>query len=117
LFAADTAEIVRYFPKSVAGLYGLAYSVTAYTHDLPTLTTATRIFTQLDKLNDAPISDNQNNTGEISLPGAEIQTFAFELLLERAEKLGLMFDLITTPEYGVYRKKAQEIVNMASLKP
>jgi len=117
LFAADTAEIVRYFPKSVAGLYGLAYSVTAYTHDLPTLTTATRIFTQLDKLNDATLPDSQKNPGEISLPGAEIQTFAFELLLERAEKLGLMFDLITTPEYGVYRKKAQEIVNMASLKP
>ena len=117
LFAADPAEVARLFPRTVAGLYGLAYSVTAYTHDLPTLTAATRIFSALDKIDDTQRTDGDPAASAVRMPGAEIQTFAFELLLERAEKLGLMFDLITTPEYGAYRKRAQEIVNMASSKP
>ena len=118
LFAATADQALRLFPHTVAGLYGLAYSVTAYAHDLPTLTTAVRLFGALDRIGGsrpANVADSDGapeSDAPIRLPGSEIQTFAFEILLERAEKLGLMFDLITTPEYAEYRKKAREITDM-----
>lgn len=115
LFATDPEDALALFPRTVAGLYGLAYSVTAYTHDLPTLVTACRLFNVLDRLDES--QDGRPDAPAAPVPGAEVQTFAFELLLERAEKLGLMFEFITTPEYGAYRKKAKEMVDMAGTKP
>jgi hypothetical protein len=104
LFQADNHIIRGMLPRTVAGLYGLAYSVAAYCDSMETFRKACVIFNELDQL-------------DRTLPGAEIQTLAFEILLEKSEKRGIMYDLVVTPEYGAYRRKGREIVDLAKNLP
>ena len=103
LFAANVQEMRPMFPKTVAGLYGLAYSVVAFADSFARFKTACLIFNEFDQV-------------DRKLPGAEIQTLAFELLLEKADKRGKLLDLVVTPEYAAYRTKAKEIVGLARSK-
>ena len=96
LFRLSPEEARRVFPKSVAGLYGLAYSVTAYCNDLETFRRGVLIFNELDQVSR-------------DLPGAEIQTLAMEILLDKAQKLGLDTKLTFSPEFALYRKKGQQM--------
>ena len=101
LFRMSPEDARRAFPKSVAGLYGLAYSVTAYCNDLETFRKGVLIFNELDQMGR-------------QLPGAEIQTLAMEILMDKAQKLGLGTKLTFSPEFAVYRKKGQQMqkINM-----
>ena len=99
LFRMSPEEARRAFPKSVAGLYGLAYSVTAYCSDLETFRKGILIFNELDEVS----SD---------LPGAEIQTLAMELLMDKAQKLNLSTKVTFSPEYSLYRKKGQQVSHL-----
>lgn len=101
LFQADPANIRPMFPKTVAGLYGLAYSVVSFCDTLETFRKACTIFNEFDQI-------------AKKLPGAEIQTLAFEMLLEKIDKRGMMLELVMTPEYRAYRRKAREIVDLAA---
>jgi hypothetical protein len=95
-------EARKQFPKTVAGLYGLAYSLTAYCNELEAMKRACLVFNELDQI-------------DRKLPGAEIQTLAFEILLEKAEKLNLLYQLAMTSEYGVYRQKAKKMVDLSTM--
>jgi len=100
LFRTEIAHIRSMFPQTVAGLYGLAYSAAAYCDSLETYRKACLIFNEFDQV-------------DRNLPGAEIQTLAFEILLEKVDKRGQLLDLVITPEYRAYRNKAREIVDLA----
>ena len=104
LFRANIANIRQMFPRTVAGLYGLAYSATTFSDSLETFRKACLIFNEFDQV-------------DRKLPGAEIQTLAFEILLEKADKRGILYELVVTPEYGAYRRKAREVVNLANNLP
>lgn len=99
LFRQSPEEARRLFPKSVAGLYGLAYSVTAYCNDMETFQKGVLIFNELDQISR-------------ELPGAEIQTLAMELLMDKAHKLSLDRKLTFSPEYSAYRKKGQQVSHL-----
>src|SRR5579871_4356623 len=100
LFRANDHAIRRMLPGTVAGLYGLAYSATAFCDSLEMFRKACLIFNEVDQV-------------DRKLPGAEIQTLAFEILLEKADKHGILYELVVTPEYGAYRRKGRDIVDMA----
>lgn len=104
LFRADAGQVRHLFPRTVAGLYGLTYSVTSYCDSLETYRKACLIFNELDQVGR-------------DLPGAEVQTLAFEILLEKVDKRGMMLDLVVTPEYRAYRHKAREIVDLGKNVP
>ncbi len=95
----DEKKLVKMIPLTLSGLYGLTYSLAGYCSQLPDFQKAIRILEVMSQVDD-------------ELPRAEIQALAMELLLEKAGKLGLLFQLGDTPEYGAYRKKAKEIVEL-----
>ncbi len=99
LFCATPDETRKMLPRTIAGLYGLTYSVNAYANDLDTLRRAVAIFNELDSVGR-------------HLPGAEVQTLAMEILLDKADKLSLAHQLPFTPEYTAYRKKGQRVSNI-----
>jgi len=97
--ADDAKKLAKMLPATLSGLYGLTYSLAAYCSQLPDFQKAIRILEAMSEASD-------------DLPRAEVQALAMELLLEKAGRLGLLFQLGDTPEYGAYRKKAKEIVEL-----
>lgn len=96
---APEAQLDALLPKTLPGLYGLTYSLTAYVHDLETARAATRVLNRLGEIED-------------DLPRAEIQALAMELLIEKVGKLGFFFLYGDSPEYQQYREKARQIVEL-----
>jgi MoxR-like ATPase len=99
LLEADEETLDQLLPKSLSGLYGLTYSLTAYVHDLPTVRAAMRVLNRLDQTED-------------ELPRPEIQALAMELLLAKVEKMRLLLKFGETPEYAAYQEKAKQITRL-----
>ncbi len=95
----DEKRLLKMLPRTLSGLYGLTYSLAAYSSALPDFQRSVRILEAMSRTED-------------DLPRPEVQALAMELLLEKAGRLGLLFALGDTPEYGAYRKKAKEIVEL-----
>jgi hypothetical protein len=101
LLQADRVKLLKIMPRTIPGLYGLAYSLVAYCQNLVDLKKAARIFNAMIKIQD-------------ELPRAEIQTLAFELLMEKADKLKLLLSFGKTPQYKAYQKRAKQITNFGN---
>ena len=101
LVEAQGKKLDALLPTTLPGLYGLTYSLASYVSDLESAQGAMRVLIRLGEIED-----------DSDLPRAEVQALAMELLLERAGKRGFLLQLGDTPEYGVYRKKAREIVEL-----
>jgi hypothetical protein len=99
LLQADPKQLLEIIPKTIPGLYGLTYSLIAYCQNLYDLRNAARVLNTITQIQD-------------TLPRAEIQALAFELLMEKADKFKLLFSFGKTPEYQAYREKAQQIANL-----
>lgn len=99
LLQAEESQLDHLLPKSLPGLYGLTYSLTAYVHDVNTARATMRVLNRLDQTED-------------ELPRPEIQALAMELLLEKAGKMGFLLKLGETPEYVAYRAKAKQITDL-----
>lgn len=91
LCRARDEERPRLLPRTVAGLYHLAYGLAAWASDLPRLTAALHVAARLPA--DLP---------EPGLPVREVQTLAMELLLQRAERLGALLHVVALPDYLAY---------------
>lgn len=102
LITAEGKKLDKMLPQTVPGLYGLTYSLAAYVSDLDSARAAMRVLVRLGEIED-----------KTDLPRAEVQALAMELLLEKAGKLGFLLQLGDTPEYGQYRSKAREIVELS----
>ncbi len=90
-------------PRTLAGLYGLTYSLTATVSDVESARATMRVLIRVGEIEDAPGA---------ALPRAEVQALAMELLLERAAKRGFLLELGETPEYEIYRETARQIVEI-----
>lgn len=99
LLQADQIQLLEIIPRTIPGLYGLTYSLIAYCQNLDDLRNTARILNTITVIQD-------------ELPRAEIQALAFELLMELADKLKLLFSFGKTPEYQTYREKAKQITNL-----
>jgi hypothetical protein len=91
----------RCCPRTLDGLYALAYGLVAAATDEERLPRAMAIAAQLPELR-APQP----------LPLAEVQTLVVELLAERALRLGLEQALLASPEYLRY-SQAREAADRA----
>ena len=91
---------VRRVPKRLSALYGLAYSLVSYANEPETFRAAGALLDGLAKVRD-------------ELPRQEIRSFAMELLLGKATKLGFLEELAATPELARYLEAYEEAENEA----
>ena len=101
LAAEPGAATLALLPRTLDGLYALAYGLVAAATDEERLPRAMAIAAQLPELR-APQP----------LPLAEVQTLVVELLAERALRLGLEQALLASPEYLRY-SQAREATDRA----
>jgi MoxR-like ATPase len=103
LLAASGPELDAMLPKTLPALYGLTYSLTAYVSDFEAARAAIRVLIRLGEIEDEDGND---------LPRAEVQALAMELLINKVIQLKLLPQIAATEEYGVYREKARQIVDL-----
>lgn len=84
-------------PTTLVGLYNLCYGLAAWATGAQPLGQALEVVASLKEL-----------TSE-TIPAAEIQTLAMELLLAKAESLKLLPHIIRTPMYREYRAQRQAL--------
>jgi hypothetical protein len=105
LLKADRKTRFKMFPRTLAGLYNLAYAVQGTIKDAESVNAAFELIVQLRDL----LDDNPNH-----LPVQEIQTLAAEMLFEGAEKIdGAIQVLIGSPLYDEYMAKRPEAESVA----
>jgi len=100
LSGLEILSIVRMSIRTVGGLYSLANGVVDICDSLETFQQVCLIILEFDQFH-AP------------LPGEELQTYAFERLLEKAERYAILNQLILTPEYRAYRARVPAFTTLA----
>jgi len=93
--AKKAAEAV---PNKIACYYGLAYSMAAFVKDARQISSAMLIFDALRKKK----SDQ---------PGAEIETLANEMILQKAVKNGIINQVVRTDGYVNYAPRAKQVTS------
>ncbi len=89
LAARPGADTLARLPRTLDGLYGLAYGLQAAVTDGPGVARAAAILAQLPEVR-----------GERPLPLREVQTLAMELLAQKALTSGLEAALLDSPAYA-----------------
>lgn len=100
LMKAKTAqERKALMPKSLEGIYGLAYALDAIVKDGETLQKAIEIATEIEDI---------EQKGEIPLPTSEVTTLAMEMLIQRGFDKKLEKYMIGYPVYQAYAEKRRK---------
>lgn len=100
LLSSSSKTMYSLLPKTISGLYGLAYALHSYCEAKEDFVNAIKVFNVINK-----IKDKQ--------PRSEIVVFGMELLLGKVYEKGLSVEVGSTTEYEEYYNEVKDLTQLS----